>query len=226
MAIAFGGFSSNSGDGISSINWSHEVDAGSNLFLIVLVYAGGGVRATIDTVTFNGDACTQVPSWEQDARDTRNDAWSRVAPDTGGAYTVEITWPSEQFEVGGIAVDWSGVDQVTPLDSPAGANGNSTTATVDVASAAGDVVIDLVSGKSDPWTQGAGQTEIVEIVGDDYDGAASYESASGTPVTMSWTHGDDRWNIVGCSINPAGAPAGISIPVAMHHYRQQRDHGS
>src|SRR5688500_15280820 len=65
-------------------------------------------------------------------------------PPATGPYTLSITFNvSIDIEYYVIAEPWKDVDQTTPLDAQVTATGASRHATVDVSSAAGDVVTDI-----------------------------------------------------------------------------------
>ena len=129
------------------------------------------------------------------------------------------------------AVSYTGVNQTTPLGTAASNKGKSTTASVSVSSAAGELVVDAVGRRSDvtsnPISPGAGQTQRwnthtgANSATNGATGGAS-EKAGAATVPMSWTwSGSIEWAIAGVSLKPApdttppvrsgGAPSG-SLP--------------
>ena len=106
------------------------------------------------------------------------------------------------------ATTWTGVGQTaaTALGNDAGATGLGTTASVDVASAAGELVADVVGTQNAGATVsvGPGQTERWNQVGTAGVGAASSEPGAAT-VTMSWDLAEvENWSISAVALLSAG----------------------
>jgi hypothetical protein len=133
--------------------------------------------------------------------------WQLLNPPVGAANVV-ITVSNAKNLAGG-AVSFFGVDQSTPRAALASATGNSTTASVAVPAAAGDVVLDVASANGDAisLTAAASQTQRYSTGtgtrGGNVRGGSSTRAATGT-VTMSWTLGRaKRWAILGVALKPA-----------------------
>jgi hypothetical protein len=92
-----------------------------------------------------------------------------------------------------------------------GGAGN-TTPTINITSAVGDLVIDMVCsnvGSPQTFTEGGGQTNLVEqeVSGGNFKAASSSEAGAAS-VTMSWTLGtSDDWGICGFSVPATGTVA-------------------
>ena len=116
-----------------------------------------------------------------------------------------------------IATVLSGVDVGgTPRGTAITAGDWSTSASVNAATVAGDVVLDVVSSRRATLTVGAGQTSQYnsdgpDAAGEDYVGA-SYKTASGTTTSMEWTlDTDQRWVMAAIPYKPAAEGGGGSV---------------
>jgi hypothetical protein len=135
----------------------------------------------------------------------RAEIWYLINP-TVGAHAISVAHPTDGSPAGTkyavlVAEQWNGVHQTTPFINTAGAQANSGTITVNVTSAIGAVVTDVVSarGRSSNHTVGAGQTLInnsennATTTGQNNVNLGSHEPGAGT-VTMSWTNtGNLEW---------------------------------
>jgi len=138
------------------------------------------------SLTYDGVSLTKIRH-DNPGGDVRTELWYLIAP-IEGTHTVNLTVEdTTTIEAG--ATTWTGVGQTaaTALGIDAGATGLNTTASVDVASSSGEVVVDVVGTqhKDATVTVGAGQTERWNQVGTADVGAASSEPGA-TTVTMSW----------------------------------------
>lgn len=210
---------SQKGAAVSSLTFSHTCSTGSDRLLFVgagsLQVSGGSVDAS--GVTYAGDSLTNV--WTTTGQTYgANSGWRKIAPATG-ANNIVVTWPSTIDEVAAGGISFTGAHQTTPLGTAATANGVDGPATVDVTSAADEIVVDNVIAMRHDLTVGASQTQrwvqnqlgATEFIGA---GGGSTESGAAT-VTMSWTIGndapagfDDRWLIGGVGVKPAAGGGG------------------
>lgn len=123
-----------------------------------------------------------------------------------GTYNVIITWSSaaQEFVLG--ASSWHNVHQSSPLGTAATATGgSSTTPTVNVSSATGEVVVDMLEVDNGvTMTVGAGQTQRWQFRQASHTSGGCSSEAGAATVTMSWTLGStDFWAITGVSLKPA-----------------------
>ena len=170
-----------------------------NLLMVLTGYRGNA--ADVSSVTYGGVNLTLLEKAESTPAsfETAAEIWYLKSPALGSANIV-ITYGANQYGAA-IALDISG--------SRTGATTFGTTAetagvydsaiSTNVTSAAGELVIDIVAKKFTNATDGvyvvgAGQTQIGASVssgsGTDSNNAyiaASKETATGTPTTMSWT---------------------------------------
>ncbi|MGO9111654.1 MAG: DUF4347 domain-containing protein, partial [Thermoguttaceae bacterium] len=188
--------------GASSLIFSHTVNSGSDSILIVEVaVAHGGANDPVASVTYGGQSLTLIGSANLPNNESA-DLWYLLAPSVGTANVVVNLTGSCHFVAS--ATDYFGVNQTTPLGTLATATGNSSTPTVTVASAIGQLVVDsLVTqgsalsitptgpGQIPLWSQNTG------TAAGDALGGGSYYQAGGSTVTMSWSEtGAHNWAIV------------------------------
>ena len=185
----------------ATLTWSHTVGAGGvNRIIIVGVSAAleGGV---VTGVTYAGQPLTQIGGQTDIDGITRVELWYKVAPPTG-ANDVVVSLSVSAGVVGG-ATSWTGVDQTTPLGTAAFTSSESSLATVDVSSAVGEVVVDVVSTEAAAVTVGPGQAQRWNLFPGTVVGGGSSEPGAAPTVTMSWTSTTAFWAIGGVSMKPA-----------------------
>jgi hypothetical protein len=198
--VVMGNLSSTSSTTLTTITLSHTVGTGENRLLM----AGISLRdRTVSSVTYGGTAMTLVGTINNGA-DTRIYIYRLLNP-TSGTATISVVLngaPGKGASVG--AIDYSGVDQSTPLGTFASATGSSASPTLNVFSASGQLVFDVLSVRqTTALTAGAGQTERWDFASSEIRGGASTESATAATTTMSWTSGNGKWAIGGVAIRPA-----------------------
>lgn len=196
-AVAFDAATTGTGSSVGSLTFSHTVGAGGvDRLLIVSVSID---NRTVSGVTYGGVAMTSVGSVQNGAQISH--MWRLIAPATG-ANNVVVTMSGGGVDIIAVATSYTGVNQATPLGTPATATGSSVTASVAVASATGEIVVDSVSSNLGTLTVGALQTQRGNGVGGDNQGGSSTEPGDAS-VTMSWTIGSSSaWASVGVSIKP------------------------
>jgi hypothetical protein len=181
---------------------------GSNRVLVVGAggyYYGSASSKDVTGVTYNSQALTQFGTQSEINSGNNNfvsSLWFLANPSTGSSYNVVITWSGSADAPQGTAVAFSGVNQTTPFrGSIAKATGTSTTPSVNVSSASGDIVIDFVTATSAGGNiaPGANQIQQYETADSSLSSAASTEAGAAT-VTMSWTSDNDIWTISGGSL--------------------------
>lgn len=204
---------------VSSLSWSHTVASNTSGIVVVGVSLTGGDGATVTSATYCGNAMT-LKGALSNSTSVRTEMWYYLAPATG-ACTVQIqinTSTGNKRIVGG-AVSYTGVSQTGPFGTGASDTGFSQNATVDVTSAAGELVMAVV-GKRDTAqaiSVGSGQTQryidqtTSGTAADNVIGAGSTEPGAAL-VTMSWdwtASGNNKaWAIVGASLKPSGGGGG------------------
>jgi hypothetical protein len=117
-----------------------------------------------------------------------------------GTYDALLEVTSGTFRNASWSVEvYNHVNQTTPCGTPDAADGTSTTASVDVASALGEVVTGMVYGFSGSITVGAGQTARSTV------GAwKSSDEDAATSVTHSYSQAaSEVWNVMAVPLKPA-----------------------
>lgn len=194
----------------SSMSVPHTTGTGTNRLMLVAVnYEDDGTAGiAINSVTYNGVALTQVTSRNSD-QEVCSQVWRLVNPPSG-TFNVVVNGTGiasgDAMHVG--VSTFTGVNQTTPLGTPATAIGTSTTANVTVAAAAGDLVFGTLSlddsrtaasnaGQTDLWNgfSGAVNSDGVRSIGSTKAGAAS--------VSFNWTNNIDAWAAIAVPIKPA-----------------------
>ena len=157
---------------------------GINTELFVQV-AIDGLGANVTGVTYGGQTLTQVG---RGAGNHAVEIWALAAP-VAGLNNVTINFAGNTAATAG-AITFNGVDQLSPTGTFASASGTSTAASVAVASAPGDLVLDVQYWERNfldllgSPSNGPGQTAIWnQNVGQDF-GATSTKAGAAT-VTMS-----------------------------------------
>lgn len=208
MALAVDAVSSTGGSG-SSFSWSHTC-SGSNRVLLL----GIGWYDTADTVssiTYNSVAMTLVPS-STATNGQYTAALYYLTDPTTGSNTISVTFTGSVFDFGGVALSVTGADQSTPLGTANTASGTSTTPSVTITSASGELVLDtLIIAHSGTLTVGGSQTQRWNAItgGGFIKGGASTEDGAAS-VTMSWSNSTSQdWAITGVPIKPVITASGI-----------------
>lgn len=216
MAIAYDSKSPGvEGTGVTSLtDGTSWTIAGSNRFLIAMVHSGGSVsQPNPSSVKWGGSGGTTLTIVGANTQYAAGTGYGKVsqyyliAP-TAQTSTLYCSWASAPDESYLCGISYTGVHQTSPLGTQATNTGNSTTATVDVGSATGELVVDSMSTFALNLTPDASQT--VRHENDDIQGYWSggmSEEAGATTVTMSWALGaTEQWGIQGVPIKPWAAP--------------------
>src|SRR3990172_7868952 len=212
--------------GQSSLTISHTT-SGSNRLLLVGVSFNNDNFETVSSVTWNSTENLSLVGQIANVDDARVEIWGLAAPSTGTANVV-VTFSTAltQSAAAGV-ITFTGVDQSTPLGTFANAIGDdSTLATVNVSSAAGELVFGVVDAEYMAVTTDASQDEHWNIdrggtSSGSTHGAGSTEAGAAPTVTTSWTlpSGSNHWAVGGVSIKPASGSSSFYITVAVHHTR-------
>ncbi len=136
--------------------------------------------------------------------------WKLVNPTATSANVVFTLTGATAVSVGCIA--FSDVDQTTPFGTVSDNGARSNTASVDVASATGELVMDVMSMRvgTTGITAGAGQTNYIEQVSGAGAGNVTLglsTEAGATTTAMTWTVDDTTaksWASIGVSVKPVG----------------------
>ena len=147
MAVAVDNTSTGVGTGTNNVTFSHTTTTatGDRLMLVgVSMDANGG--ETVNSVTYGAQSLTLVGSRVGGSAPVRIEIWQLINPNAGTAnVVVNLSGNADGVSVG--ATTFTGVDQTTPLGTFVSAIGTSNAPTVNVSSAAGELVYDVVAGK-------------------------------------------------------------------------------
>ncbi len=186
--------------------------AGSDRLMLVGISFGKTNGDSVSSVTYDGVALTHVGSQDDVSSESRVEIWRLVAPATGTADVV-VTFSGTGHEDATIGVmTFTGVDQSTPLGVFAGAQGDSTSPSVTVASATNELVFGVAAynnSNNGDFVPGAGQTERWDLFGGGSANGSGTTEAGAASVVTSWTIPDSsKWAAGGVSIKvgASGAP--------------------
>jgi hypothetical protein len=225
MAIAFdNAANTHSGANVASLTTAAWTIAGSDRILMGGIFSGAGTPVDPTSMKWGGSTGTDLTkrgATVDIGLFCKLSQYSLVAP-TAGSNTLYGSWGSNQDETAIGGPSYTGVDQTTPHGTQASATGSATdpTATVDVTSASGELVVDVAAGQAFlggiGMTAGASQVARVEI--DDV-GAAGVEcfgmseEAGAATVTMSWAMVGTTmdWGIIGIPLKPATGGGAASV---------------
>jgi len=205
--------SKNSEGGVTSLSWPHTT-SGTDRILIVGVSLNRGA-SSITGVTYNSVAMTNIGT--AGFGTAFMSLWQLVAPATG-EHDIVVSLSGFAEVIGG-ATSWTGVHQTTPLGTFASATGTSTSPSVNVTSATGEMVVDTLNARGTATaTVDPSQTErwnLLTTGAEPVRGTGSNESGAAT-VTMSWTLGaSEGWAIGGVSLKPVGTTNLSSVSLSL-----------
>ena len=133
-----------------------------------------------------------------------------VGNKAAGTYVMSANLLEVWDEYNAVVIVYNGVDQTTPTGTATTNNGSSTTPTVDVSSASGELVVDVVTFGGGSGTVHASQTQ--RWLQATATGGGASEEAGGATVTMSWTQNSADWTIAAVPLKPAAAGGGGPYP--------------
>ncbi len=181
----------------NSLSWSHTVASGSDRVLYVTL-AIDGVGAGVNSVTYGGVNLTQVG---RTAGNHAVEIWRLVNPSEGTANVVVSLGATTAIKGG--AVTYNGVDQATPNGTYTSATGTGTTATLNVSSATGKLVLDITNWDNNPtgYTIGANQSSAWSLTNTAHRGVATTEAGAATVTMSSTVSASKQWEMGAISIN-------------------------
>lgn len=212
MAVAFDAISiveEDSGDGVVSL--THTPVGSSNLGVFAGVGNVDGAAGTASTsVTFAGTSMTE--KWDFIANTSRASAgyaWPGGATVPGGGSTVTSTLAAATLEHVLVVVSMTGVDQTTPVGTPATASGTTSPANAALGSInTGDLCVDFVMAEASP-TAGGSQTERVNHGGNTFAFYAVSTMPGSSGGSPTWTFANSNWEHGVIAFKASGAaPSG------------------
>jgi Chitobiase/beta-hexosaminidase C-terminal domain/Fibronectin type III domain len=179
----------------SSLSWTHTVGSAGNPLLVV----GASVGKVPDTglsltAKYNGVAMTSAGVVHTNNQTSGfAQLFYLVNPPTG-AHTVTLTLAGGAAEIEAGSVSFTGVNQSRPIGNIATNFGAGTSGSVAVASASGDMVIDVVGRGGAIATSTQTLRWLDNQNGSTGAGNAAQSTASGAPsVTMGYTFSTNDW---------------------------------
>jgi hypothetical protein len=218
-AISFDAVSNSVANNTAAIlpTFVHTVAAGSNRFLAVCTQSRGSLaNVPVASLTYGGTGLTFARGdTHTDGAGTywRTELWYLIAPPAGAA-NVAVTFTGSLTGYGAAtSTSFQGVDQTTPIDASAGANGSSTTLSATITTVtAGAWIEDCAIGRADSpsgfVSVGSGQVarmNRVTTVSNDDIGVSTVngKSPAGSEV-MDWTQsGSQDWVLSAVAFKPA-----------------------
>lgn len=194
--VAVDAAASCAGTGVSSLTCAHTV-SGANRELVNWISWYHSVN-TLNGSTYNAVSLTAIPSGSAANGQYHIDGLHLIAPATGTNNLV-ATFSGNVVDVGMGSVSFTGADQTTPLGTAVTATGTSTTPSVTVSSAAGEIVVDglaIVHGGT--LTVGGSQTQrwnaiasggFIKYAGSTQGGAASTTNTWSNSTSQVWAQG-------------------------------------
>jgi uncharacterized repeat protein (TIGR01451 family) len=204
----------NSNGSTTSMSWFHTTSGSNRILIVGVSYSAGSITTT--TVTYGVTSLTRIGVQSATLNQNRTELWYMVAPPTGSNAVAVTVSPARQMAA--CAISYTGVNQSTSLNTFASAAGQSKTPSVNVPSAAGELVIDTVSANGDAQflSVNAGQTQRWTLqtgtLASNVRSGGSTEPGASSPVNMSWTLGQSTyWSIGAVSLKPAPLPPNVTL---------------
>lgn len=215
MAAAFDSTASNIVVGGTSVpSFNINLVSGSNMAVAVgLMFLGNATTAI--TVTVGGTSATLVSGTDTTTDRSHRSMIFVVAKGTAtGNQSVAVSWTTAADCIAA-AVGASGVDQSTPMNNGTWASGASTTPSVTITSASGDLTLDTASCSFGKALSAPTQTQRWDIDNNNVNGAGSTGPGTASP-THSWTMApSDGWTDSGANfVQSSGATTTYVAPAS------------
>lgn len=201
-AVAHDATTTHTATNASSVSGSHTPTSTTNGIAMICVTWQRGTLGTLNSVTYGGNAATQVGAQTEVSSGTKRvELWRYLNP-PAGASTVTATFDTTKNDMRMHVSTYTGVDQTTPLGTAATFNTFAGTASVNVSSAAGELVVDCdLTDAIASATVGAGQTQRANFGDTGNHLHLGSEEAGAATTTMSWT------------LSTTALSAGIAVPL-------------
>lgn len=215
MAIGWHDASGAADAGVTTnVTFSYTVSTGAD-FLLVAAVLGQNSSPTFTGATFNGDAMFLIGHQADALGQHRSALFGLRAPDVATGNVVVSTSGTNDL-VWGWARSLSGVEQASDAASyrtfVGGNESGGGSPSLNVTSQSGDMVVDVVGALFGTMVVGADQTDHTNSSpGGSSRHVCSYESATGSSTTMSWT-GTSFWAHGAVALVPAGGAPPAAAP--------------
>ncbi len=179
-----GDLTTGSGDADTSGTVNHTaqaVEANRSVVARIATHDGGTQSPT--GVTWNGNAMTKVA--ESTGGSLGTSTWSIEGSSTGAQDCI-VSWSQAVDSWEMTVEDWYFVNQSTPFGTSVDDSGTGTTASMVLATGAGDWgLVNKVHATNEATAPGSGETEVADFTSDGF--WAGEEEATGTSLTLSCT---------------------------------------
>jgi len=183
----------------SNLTISHTTSGSDRLMLVgISLIPEGSMGAS--SITYDGASLSLVGKRLYDD-DIKMEIWKLVAP-AEGTHNCVVTF-SDDAENGAVVgvTTFTGVNQSDALGTFVSDGDQSSTASVNVPSASGELVFDTVAVKDQNTNPNAQQTQLWKLNESGTYGGGSTKPGSSS-VTMSWTQSEEKWAIGAVPIKP------------------------
>jgi hypothetical protein len=189
------------GGGVSGLSWTHTVSGTSTLLTVAVAVSAASDAGMTLAVTYNGVAMTSASKVHTNNSTTGFIQLFYLVSPASGANTVAVTLTGGTADMVGGSVSFTGVNQGTPVQNTATGFGNGASATVNVASAFGDMVVDAVANGSNITASTKTNRWLFNLNGSNGAGNAAQSTNLGaSSVTMGYSLAADNWGIIGMDI--------------------------
>jgi len=186
--------------GVTSLTLMNFAPTGADRFAIIGIALFDETN-TVSGITRTGDTPVFIGRSTGSAGNDRVEFWKILAPVTGAADVVISLTASD--DVAAFIINYNGVNQSTPHDTPEFTQQADAVPSLDEASAVDDYVVDVLASTEGGHAVGGGQTQRMNQQPADLEGYGSDETGA-TTVTMSWTVSAEHAHGV-INLNAAGA---------------------
>jgi hypothetical protein len=199
----------------TTLTFAHTVSGSDRVLLVAVQWYSTQAVRSVSSVTYNGTAMTLVSSSQIDNGANRFLAlYYLIAPSTGTNNVVITLSGTDDLFFGG-SVSFTGADQTSPLGTAVTNSGSSTTPSVTLSSAAGEIALGACQFEchSGAGAFSTGDTEAWEILDGTSNGSAGAYQNGAASVTVDWS-GDDSgaqtrlWRTSGVPVKPVSGGGG------------------
>jgi hypothetical protein len=186
---------------LNNITVAHTTGTGSNRLMLVGI---SQKNKTVTSVTYGGVPLTLVV--ENNSNGNARVAIFRMINPPSGNANVVVTFSAAPDKGAVVSVaTFTGVDQTTPISAFTSAEANSAIQSLNITSASGELVFDVISKRNRTIVVGSGQTELWNLAtgSEIYGGGSTKPGAAST--NMTWTATSSDWCMGAVSIKPAVA---------------------
>ncbi len=180
---------------VTSSTVSHTCSGVDRLLVVGICSKEGSVSS----VTYDGSNLSLLAAATRG--EVRTEMWYLLAPSTGANDVVVTMDDDRTFSIG--VNSYTGVNQSSTFSSNGSAVGSSSPSSITLSSSPGELVIDALGVKATDPSPNGGQTQRTEIENEESLWHSSSDEIGASSVTISYTHNDEDWAIVGGSIRAA-----------------------